>query len=270
MNDLPKQKLREIIARYGKDIGNDPKRCEAILRDLCGQYRRELSVLVAAQKEQVPTELLTSHNSVPFNVTAARLVKRLQDNLGLAEDAARWAVNAWGFALGLIPDTATTVLQPSGNYSSPPETIQDYRQDNVYSPQHADPDSQPIVSQGMNSIQGNDYSAELNKANQQIKTAWIAGTVSGTLTLIMTLVSMNFYVLVDVFLIGGLTFGIYKKSRVCAVILLAYFVYAKILDFSSTSNINGFTVSIAVSFIYCFAQGVRGTFAYHRLTKSQP
>jgi parallel beta-helix repeat protein len=102
MNDLPRQKLCEIIATYGRSICDDPRRCEGLLRDFCGEYKREVSVLVQALKERVAIDLLTSSDGVPREVLLARLMKRLLDNLALAEDAARWAVESWAVALGVI------------------------------------------------------------------------------------------------------------------------------------------------------------------------
>ncbi|MFM7882918.1 MAG: hypothetical protein ACKO8H_14150, partial [Microcystis panniformis] len=102
MNDLPRQKLKEIIIQYGHSLCDEPQRCEGLLRDLCGQYQKEIAVLVGALKERVPADLLASQNSTPAVVFLARLTKKLQDNLGLAEEAARWAVESWALALGVI------------------------------------------------------------------------------------------------------------------------------------------------------------------------
>ncbi len=102
MNELPRQKLSEIIAQYGRYLCDNPQRCEGLLRDFCGQHRKEISALVGALKEGVPTELRSSQNTVPKELLLARLTKRLQDNLALADDAARWAVESWALALGVI------------------------------------------------------------------------------------------------------------------------------------------------------------------------
>jgi hypothetical protein len=51
MNDLPRQKLREIIVQHGRALCDDPKRCEAFLRDYCGQYGREIFILISALKK---------------------------------------------------------------------------------------------------------------------------------------------------------------------------------------------------------------------------
>ncbi len=104
MNDIPRQRLCEIVAQYGHSLGDDPRRTEALLRDLCGEYKREIFVLVSALREQVAEGLLTSRDSVPHEVLLAQLTKRLRENLALAEDAARWAVESWALALGVIEE----------------------------------------------------------------------------------------------------------------------------------------------------------------------
>jgi WD40 repeat protein len=102
VNDLPRQKLGEIIAQYGPSLSDDPRRTEALLRDFCGAYKREIFCLVSALREQVAADLLASRDSVPRQVLLAQLTRRLRDNLALTEDAARWAVESWALALGVI------------------------------------------------------------------------------------------------------------------------------------------------------------------------
>lgn len=104
MNELPRQKLCEIITQYSKDICNNPQRCEGLLRDFCGQYSKEVFLLVNALKKGVATELVKSQAQIPESVILAKLTKRLQDELGIAEEAAYWAVDSWGLALGIISE----------------------------------------------------------------------------------------------------------------------------------------------------------------------
>jgi formylglycine-generating enzyme required for sulfatase activity len=102
MNDPPRQKLCELIAEYGRSLCDDPRRCEALLRDYCGQYKREIFVLMSALKERVVEELGAARQTVPPALLIARLAKRLHANLGLAEAFAQWAVESWALALGFI------------------------------------------------------------------------------------------------------------------------------------------------------------------------
>jgi hypothetical protein len=116
MNELPRQKLREIVARHGPSIVNDARRCEGLLRDHAGQYRREVSVLVSALEERVPAEMLAAPAATPREILLARMSRRLCDHLALSEPAARWAVNSWALALGLIDeDELKTIEQRSAS-----------------------------------------------------------------------------------------------------------------------------------------------------------
>ena len=102
MNNVPRQTLRLIISKYGQDLCGDKRRCEGLLKDLCGEYRREINVLTSALEERVPLDLLAAGNSMPHELLLTKLTKRLEDNLGLTGEASRWAVNSWALALGIL------------------------------------------------------------------------------------------------------------------------------------------------------------------------
>lgn len=102
MNDLPRQKLGEIVLKHGVSVVENPRRCEGLLRDYCGSFRREVSVLTMALEERVALDLLAAAKTTPRQVLLGRLTQRLCDNLALSEQAARWAVNSWAFALGIV------------------------------------------------------------------------------------------------------------------------------------------------------------------------
>ena len=87
----------ELTARYGPALCDDPRRCEGLLRDFCGVCRREIHVLLAAIKEHVTADLL-AQDALPRQMKFARLARRLQDNQGVTEMAAVWAVNSWALA----------------------------------------------------------------------------------------------------------------------------------------------------------------------------
>jgi serine/threonine-protein kinase len=107
---------------------------------------------------------------------------------------------------------------------------------------------------------------------KQIRNACIAGTISGVLTLLVTLIcaagvdipglDFDLWNLLDVIFIFALTFGIYQKNRVCAVLMFVYFIGSKVLMWQESGNISG--LSLAALFGYFFFQGILGTFAYHR------
>lgn len=114
MNELVRQKLREIVLKHGLAPLSDPRLCESLLKDYCGQYKKEIFVLVCAVRELVASDLLTSEGSVPRELLHPLLIKRLQSNLALTEDASRWAVESWSLALATLPvDEAETVSPQS-------------------------------------------------------------------------------------------------------------------------------------------------------------
>ena len=104
MNDFPRQKLRELVARYGRSLCDDPLRCEGLLRDLCGQNQREIFALSQAVQDGIPSELLSSSGQLPVEVLVSRFSKRLEDRCGMNSDLARWTIESWMLALGLASD----------------------------------------------------------------------------------------------------------------------------------------------------------------------
>ncbi len=105
MNNAARESLRQITTKYGNDLCGDARRCENLLKDLCGEYRREINVLVNAIEERVPLDLLAAGKTMPRELLLNKLAKRLEDNLGLTEEAANWAVDSWALALGIVTDS---------------------------------------------------------------------------------------------------------------------------------------------------------------------
>jgi len=114
MNEQPRQKLREIIARHGRSVVQDARRCEGLLRDYTGEHRREVSVLVSALEEHVPQDLLAAPAGTPREVLLKRLARRLSDYRAISEPAAAWSVNSWALALGLIAEGELKALEEAG------------------------------------------------------------------------------------------------------------------------------------------------------------
>jgi hypothetical protein len=114
----------------------------------------------------------------------------------------------------------------------------------------------------------------LKEAEAQIKWAWQAGIVSGTMTLIFVFLYLAGYgftglidafSLIDVCLVFGLSFGIYKKSRVAAVSMLVYFLLSQAWIVIGLKRFPGV---ISWFFLILFLGGVQGTFTYRKLSKS--
>ncbi len=97
----PHQVLGHLVQSYGRELLDDPRRVEGLLRDYCPSRRREISALVAAQKEHVATEFITFQGQIPPSVLVARLARRLHEQVGLTEELSQWAVSCWAVALGI-------------------------------------------------------------------------------------------------------------------------------------------------------------------------
>jgi ribosomal protein L40E len=117
-------------------------------------------------------------------------------------------------------------------------------------------------------------------ALKRIKLAWVAGVISALMTLVVSLLPLLrvsiagfdlsgiFLNIFGAFVVGALAFGIYRKSRICAAVLFGYFFFWKVVfvlkyGFIFSGLWTGFI------FLYCFVQGIRGTFEWHSLEKEQ-
>jgi hypothetical protein len=115
MDEAARVCLRELVAEHGAAVYADARRCEAFLRDMCPDSRREINVLAGAVREGVPEDLLNSSRGEPIGLLLGRLTQRLHDGLGLDQSIARWGVEAWASVLGL----AATTAAPYGTFAGP-------------------------------------------------------------------------------------------------------------------------------------------------------
>ncbi|PWT90873.1 MAG: hypothetical protein C5B56_04700 [Proteobacteria bacterium] len=99
LSETARVKLREAVAAYGRGAFEEPRRCEAILRDYCPMAQKEVFLLVSALRENVAAELGTGTASIPESALIAKLTRRMSENLGISEEAALWAVESWRYAL---------------------------------------------------------------------------------------------------------------------------------------------------------------------------
>ena len=128
MSDLARKSLCDLIKQYGPSLGNDPKRCEGLLKDYCGEEKREILLIVNAAKEGIPEGLSGSQTNMPRELLIRNLIDRLQNNVGIEEKYAHWAVESWALALGvefpeisLKSNESSTPIPPKSPIA-PPET----------------------------------------------------------------------------------------------------------------------------------------------------
>lgn len=126
MNAHVRDTLCRMLATYGADVVADVRRCEGLLRDLCPQDKREVHVLLGALREHVPAELAAPALRRGALGAIGRLARRLEDNLALAAGPARWAVESWALALGVVTAkqlAAAPPKQPRAAQVVPPPVI---------------------------------------------------------------------------------------------------------------------------------------------------
>jgi hypothetical protein len=117
------------------------------------------------------------------------------------------------------------------------------------------------------------YKIDTDQDVKDVKSAIIAGILSGIMTLIVVIASRlskyditglgyGMYTLLDIAVIYILIFGVYMRSRSCAVILFLYFVGSRTYIVINTGQIPGWF--IVFLFGYLYYRGIRGTFGYHK------
>ena len=95
---------------------------------------------------------------------------------------------------------------------------------------------------------------------------WIAGVVAGFFTTLCVMAGcfgLNQYNIVDIALLFGLAYGVYRRSRICAVLLLAYDVASQVMLLSRGRQPSAITLVSAAIFFTAYALGVIGTFVSH-------
>jgi len=134
-----------------------------------------------------------------------------------------------------------------------------------------------VVQKALSSV-GLDYDPEESKdlrgAEGLIGLSLGAAILSASITLVFSIIACFGYSFlgitplgfIDVVFVFALAYGIYRKSRTCAVIVFVYWVGGKIGQSIAIGDVKPLLAGIFFGFF--FFQGIRGTFAYHRLNRS--
>jgi hypothetical protein len=191
MDNRARDTLREVVVSYGAVLTQDSSLCEALLRDLCGSCRREINLLIGAIKAQVASDLMSESTGMPVEMQHARLAARLCGEQGLTEEAARWTVEAWAFALGLptvpIPASSAANTPPSAPAARPKKPPSKSRPDakaaTVGNPSPAKAKSEPKqASPGASAAVASLSGKILTNLNQISPTAAVATSSPGIST----------------------------------------------------------------------------------------
>jgi len=109
----------------------------------------------------------------------------------------------------------------------------------------------------------------------------IAACISGTVSIGVVLVAIfnnsngalalwndpsNFF---GIILIFGCAYGIYKQSRVSAIILFIYFILSKAVIGIETGRIALSSISVVLVFLYFYGRAIQRAFVFHKLEKAE-
>ena len=97
-----------------------------------------------------------------------------------------------------------------------------------------------------------------------ITCGWIAAVIAGFFTTFCVMTGcLNKYYIVDMALLFGLAYGVYRRSRTCAVLLMAYDVASQAMLFRLGRQPSAVALVSAGTFFSAYALGVIGTFVSH-------
>lgn len=112
----------------------------------------------------------------------------------------------------------------------------------------------------------------LRMAELHITQAWIGACIAAALAALMLLHSLRqgllpgpllLFMGAGVLILLALAFGVYRKSRVCAVLLLLH----QLCGLAVAARLGTLTITVLIALVFCylFAQGAFGCFRYQRL-----
>ena len=123
---------------------------------------------------------------------------------------------------------------------------------------------------------------QIVKEEKHIKNAWIAGTISVVINFIASMVvvysesarlkyGFDTSIFIGVALLAGLTYGIYRKNRFCALGMLIIKLVAVFNgDFLASASTSGFLSGVmSIILGYFFFQGTRAAFKLHKHTHKE-
>ena len=102
-------------------------------------------------------------------------------------------------------------------------------------------------------------------AQRMVACGWVAAATAGSSTLLFAVNStygFNHYNLIDAALLFALAYGISRRSRICAVLALAYHVLNRAFIFESR-EISPIAMVFTLLFAALYVMGIIGTFVYH-------
>ena len=108
--------LCKIIKEYGINTYKEPSKLEGLLKDYCGECKKEIFMIVASAKDNIPKDIYESN--IPIEMLKPRFVAKMIDNIGFQKEVSEDLVNLWLLVLEKI-----TIDEYVENNKSVPEYI---------------------------------------------------------------------------------------------------------------------------------------------------
>ena len=109
-------------------------------------------------------------------------------------------------------------------------------------------------------------------AERMVACGWIAALINAALTVVVLAIilsrqqtrsMMPFLSLADVGLLLALAYGIYRRSRACAIAALAYFLVSTAFLFGEGASASPAFIARTLFLAVLYVLGVIGTFVHH-------
>lgn len=112
---------------------------------------------------------------------------------------------------------------------------------------------------------------------KKIRRGWIAGIIAGGFYLLLTILSLNTpadsglreyfneWNFIDITILFGLSYGVFRKNKIAAILLLLFSIVPKVIAFFATGDLKALTGGAI--FIYFFVEALRGILDYESITK---
>jgi WD domain, G-beta repeat len=116
MDDSIRHKLEELVARRGPGLCAAPDQCKQALQRICRKHPTEKYILVNIFELGMVNQILAMPDAASWPALQEELAARLVSERALHDAAARWGLNSWALALGMItedqlePEAASQML----------------------------------------------------------------------------------------------------------------------------------------------------------------
>jgi len=95
--------LRTIVARQCCPLWDSSETYERALGERCPDHAREIALIVLALQNGIVSEMFRLRNRLILSILLPKLIRWLARQSDLAQYEAKWAVESWAIALGLLP-----------------------------------------------------------------------------------------------------------------------------------------------------------------------